>query len=63
MRDDRPWIQENLGEGIERHQGNLIITVNSVLVADQDDAGTYGGRSTGSERVPGALIEDFKFNL
>ncbi len=27
------------------------------------DAGTYGGRSTGSERVPGALIEDFTFNL
>ena len=27
------------------------------------DSGTYGGRSTGSERVPGALIEDFTFNL
>ncbi len=27
------------------------------------DAGTYGGRSTGSGRIPGALIDDFNFNL
>jgi predicted Zn-dependent protease len=27
------------------------------------DSGSYGGRSTGSVRVPGALIEDFAFNL
>jgi predicted Zn-dependent protease len=27
------------------------------------DAGTYGGRDTGSGRIPGALIEDFNFNL
>ena len=27
------------------------------------DAGTYGGRGTSSGRVPGALIEDFHFNL
>ena len=27
------------------------------------DPGTYGARSTDSARVPGALIEDFHFNL
>ena len=27
------------------------------------DAGTYGGRGTGSGRIPGALVEDFNFNL
>ena len=27
------------------------------------DAETYGGRSTSSGRVPGALIKDFNFNL
>ena len=27
------------------------------------DAGTYGSRDTGSGRIPGALIEDFNFNL
>ena len=27
------------------------------------DAGTYGSRETGSGRIPGALIEDFNFNL
>lgn len=27
------------------------------------ESGTYGGRSTGSARLPGALIDDFNFNL
>jgi predicted Zn-dependent protease len=27
------------------------------------DSGTYGGRSTESARVPGALIDKFHFNL
>ncbi len=27
------------------------------------DSGTYGGRGTGSARFPGALVEDFNFNL
>jgi predicted Zn-dependent protease len=27
------------------------------------DAGTYGGRATSSSRMPGALVEDFNFNL
>jgi hypothetical protein len=27
------------------------------------DAGTYGGRSTNSSRMPGALVKDFTFTL
>lgn len=27
------------------------------------DSGSYGGRGTGSARVPGALVDDFHFNL
>ncbi len=27
------------------------------------DAGSYGGRATSSGIVPGALVEDFNFNL
>ena len=27
------------------------------------DAGTYGGRSTGSARLPGALVDDFVLTL
>ncbi len=36
------------------------------LTAERDlilDSSTYGGRSTSSSRVPGALIEDFTFTL
>jgi hypothetical protein len=27
------------------------------------DSGTYGGRSTSSSRMPGALVKDFTFTL
>jgi hypothetical protein len=36
------------------------------LTAERDfilDAGTYHQRSTGSSRLPGALVEDFQFTL
>jgi predicted Zn-dependent protease len=40
---------------------NLVeLTVEREMILD---AGSYGGRSTGSGRVPGALIQDFNFNL
>lgn len=49
-------------ETLYRAFGNnlLGLTVEREMILD---SGSYGGRSTRSGRVPGALIQDFKFNL
>jgi predicted Zn-dependent protease len=49
-------------ESIYRMFGDRLLG----LTADRDfilDAGTYHRRSTGSNRLPGALVEDFNFTL
>jgi predicted Zn-dependent protease len=49
-------------ESIYRMLGDHLLG----LTADRDfilDAGTYYRRSTGSSRLPGALVEDFTFTL
>jgi len=50
------------GETLYRMLGENLLG----LTSERDlllDPGTYGGRSTGSSRLPGALVKDFTFTL